>query len=374
MLKKLLCIFVFLSIQAFAQVNITNIDYSGIGNNKYKVTLSFDSQIKHNITNEEKQVIIDFSNTNISLEGDLKKLDGKFLKSIVQQEDQNKNLRLTFNLAENCAFLKSYTVSHNNLYSLTFEIINKSIQPSLEKKKESTKKLQLKKLVVMIDPGHGGNDKGTMGIFNKTLEKDLVLAYAKELRKELKRYPQYEVILSRDKDEFISSEARRELAKKRKADLFISLHADFNNDKTLKGASIYTLSQEGMEKQASAILEQENKANILKNEELLKKNKSIANILLSIVYQNTNNASIYLAKAITEFLKKDIDMLQNPNRAAELKVLKGVDTPAILVELGFLSNKDEEILLNDTKHKKIFTQALVQGLNKYFESLKNATN
>jgi len=101
--------------------------------------------------------------------------------------------------------------------------------------------------------------------------------------------------MTRENDIYISSEDRRELAKNKKADLFISLHADFNNDLSLRGASIYTLSQEGMEKEASSILEKENKSNIFKNDKLLKQNKDIANVLISIVYQNTNNASIFLA-------------------------------------------------------------------------------
>lgn len=356
------------SIKLYAQVDITNIDYSPMGNNKYKVTFSLDEQAYYKISHEEKKIIINFTNVKLSFANILKKIDGRFIKSIMQSDNEANNLAIIINLAENCTFFKSYSVLDGNKFSLTIETINSNIKHDYKKIKNS-KKPHLKKLIIMIDPGHGGNDKGTIGSSLNTYEKNLVLAYAKELRKELKKYPQYEIYMTRSGDEFITSEARRELAKNKKADVFISLHADFNNDKHLSGASIYTLSQEGIEKQASSLLEQENKANILKNDKLLKQNKTIANILISIVYQNTNNASIYLAKTITNILKKDIRMLQKPHRSAELKVLKGVDIPAILVELGYLSNKEEEELLNTTKHKKIFTQALVQGLNEYFESL-----
>ena len=355
---------------SFAQAELVQIRHSMIGDNKYRVTLSLDNQTKYQVMPDVDKVAIDFTNTEFAVKSISHKLDGRFLKTILKSNKIPNNLRIILELSKDTKFDKTYSLAQDGQLFVTIEFSNDKLSALKAVEPAAKKKLEPKRIIVMIDPGHGGVDKGTIGSNFNTFEKNLSLAYAKEFRRELKKYPQYQVIMTRDKDVYLSLEERKQQAQKMKADLFISIHADANSDPNLRGASIYTLSQEAMDQESAALSERENKADILKNDKLLKQNKDIANVLINMVYQDTQNASINLAKATTENLSKKIYMLQKPHRSAELKVLKGVDIPAILIELGYLSNKSEEKLLNTVMHKKLFTQSLVQGINQYSKNLK----
>lgn len=361
----------FFGFSSFAQVKLIHINHSMIGDNKYRVTLELDQQISYQVIPGEDKVNIDFTNTEFAVESISHRLDGKFLKTILKSNREANTLRMILELSENTKFEKSYAVVQGGKLFVTTELSNSQVVANKDKKAQVKKEQQLKKTIIMIDPGHGGVDQGTKGSNLGILEKNLVLSYAKELYKELKKYPQYEVIITRDSDVFISSEDRRTKARKMKADLFLSLHADFNEDASLHGASVYTLSKEALDKETANLSAKKTKGDVLKNNQLLKKNKNIANVLINMVYQDTQNSSINLAKSImTSLSKSSVETLKKAHRAAELKVLKGVDTLAVLIEVGFLSNKEEEKLLSSTKHKKLFVQALVQGVNKYTENLK----
>ncbi len=359
---------IFFSFSSFAKAELLQIHHAIIGDNKYRVTFVLDQQVSYQVIPNNNKVNIDFINAEFAVKTIPHGLAGKFLKAILKSNRGSNDLRMILELAENSKFDKTYSLSQNGQLFVTIEISNDKIIAPL--KKEVKKAIILKKVIVMIDPGHGGIDKGAIGSSLNTFEKDLVLSYAKELRRELKKYPKYEIMMTRDSDISMPSEQRREKVTEMKADLFISLHADSNSDPTLVGASVYTLSQEGIEKETANLSEKASKSDILKNDKLLKQNKNIANVLINMVYQDTQNASVKLAKLVTAALSKEIEMLQIPHRSAELKVLKGVDTPAILIELGYLSNKTEEKLLNSTKHKKLFIRALVQGINKYTSDSK----
>ena len=212
----------------------------------------------------------------------------------------------------------------------------------------------------MIDPGHGGKDQGAISPNLNILEKDLTLTYAKDLYAELIKYPQYKVLLTRDEDIYLSLGQRKKKMQEMNVDLFISLHADSHPNPKMRGASIYTLSQDSID-----VLEHSNKTGIIKNDALLKENKEIANMLIDMIYQDTQAASINFAQAVAKALNEEVSMLRKSHRSAELKVLKSIDTPAILIELGYLSNKEEEYLLSSIRHRKLLIQALVQGINQY---------
>lgn len=355
----------FFSIIAYAseQANLIQLHSSEIDHDKYKVTLLLDREATYQVISKSNEIIIDLTDTNFALKTLPNKLNGHFIKAIRKITNGNKNLQIIINLADEVELDKIYNLSQDNKLLINLDIISKS---SVAKNIEVDKNYSIaKNFIIMIDPGHGGIDKGAISSNLHILEKNLTLEYSKELASELAKYPQYKVLMTRDKDVYLSPEQRRKKALEMKVDLFISIHADFNSDPKMRGASIYTLSQEAMNKDMDVLIEQKNKANILKNAELLNQNQDIAKMLINMVYENTQNSSINLAKFTTIALNEEVEMLKKSHREAGLKVLKGVDTPAILVELGFLSNKEEEELLNTIKHKKMFIQALVQGVNQY---------
>jgi N-acetylmuramoyl-L-alanine amidase len=356
------------SLAAFAQAKLEKINYSNLADDKYQVTLILDKQISFEIIPTANRVIVDLGNSSFAVKKFAHQLDGRFIKNIRKSTKNIDDLRIIFELADEVKFNKSYSIIQAEQLLVTVEFkSNKIIFPAESKK--TTKPVIAQKYVIMIDPGHGGVDNGTVGSKLKTLEKDLALVYARELRKELSKYPQYKILMTRDKDIYLSLDKRKQQAHKMKADLFISIHADFHDDPKMHGASIYTLSHEAMDQESLALSERENKADILKNDKILKQNKEIADVLIDIMYHDTKNASINLAKVTTAELSGEIEMLQKSHRSAGLKVLKGVDTPAILIELGYLSNQEEEKSLNAYGYRKLFVRALVQGINKYTESL-----
>ena len=351
---------IFFSLTSLAQEKLLNISHSNIDHNQYQVVFEFDQGTKFKVLPDENKIFIDFYDTQFTIKTLSKqKLDGKFLKTIRKTANDTSKLRIILELASNTRFQKTYSIIQANKLFVTVKLENNHlIKP----------KISLKQYVIMIDPGHGGSDNGTVGNHLKILEKNLTLSYARALKKELSKYPQYIVLMTREKDTYLSKETRQQKAHTMKADLFISLHADSNSDQNMRGASVYTLSQEALDQESAVLAERENKTNILKNDKILKKNKDIANVLIGMVYHDTKNASISLAKSITEALDKEVNMLNKSHRSAGFRVLKGVDIPAVLIELGYLSNQEEEKILISHKHKQILTQALVHGINKQLKT------
>ncbi len=364
MLKKLFfLVHFFFSINCLGiESNKIKINYQEISNNRFRVIISLDYPTTFDIQflQNQKTIALDLSNTNFKshfiINGNLNQDHIEEVKKIKIFEN---GLRLLFQLNKNSSLINhSYSRSANSL-ELYLDFLNPSLKP---------KKLS-RKFIIAIDPGHGGKDFGTTGKFLRILEKNLTLAYAKELAKELKKYPHYLPILLREKDSFLTKEQRRLKTKKLKADILISLHADFNLNPSLQGASIYTLSEEALLREKKLINEQKNKNNILKNNQILNENKEIANILVDMVYNDTFNSSICLAnKTKKSFYESQIKTLPKSHRFSDFRVLKGVDIPAILVEIGYLSNKEEENLLSKSFYRKKIVNALSKGINNYFSN------
>jgi len=352
----------FYSSQVFAKANLTDIKYTNLDFNEYKVTFMLDKQVKFKvkILNQQKKIAIDFSNSSFLYKPSKKrKLDSKFIKSLRKSTTNSKELRIAIELAPNTTLHKSYAIVKDGKLFTTIELKNNNLKP------KALKTTQSKKFIIMLDPGHGGSDCGTIGTSPRVLEKDITLKFAKELKKELSKYPNYKVLMTRESDIKLSKVERQKLANQAKADIFISLHADSNPDIKMQGASVYTLSQEALDEESTALAERENKEDILKNNKLLKQNHEIANILIDMVYYDTKNSSIKLAESVAKELGKDIKMIHKHHRSAGFKVLKGVDIPAILVEIGYISNKEESKLLSSYMYKKTFSRSMAQGINNY---------
>ena len=368
LIRLFIIIYVLLiSLPSLAQINLVKIEYSMMEDNIYQVKLTLDQQTSFNVLSlsNPDRVAIDLYNSKFNVGRNDDSLDGRFLKTIRKANKNNSDLRVILELASQAEFKEAFSSLKNGSFSIIAKFKNDNLPKIVTLPKAVKKSSPPKKMVIMIDPGHGGVDKGAVGPTHKVIEKKITLSYALALKKELSKYPQYQVFLTRDKDVAITRDIRRAKARKVKADLFISIHADSNPDASLKGASIYTLSQEGYEQESTALADRDNNNNILKNDKLLKQNESIANVLIDMVYQDSQNSSKKLAKITTEELSKEVQMLEKSHRSAGLRVLKIADIPAILVELGYLSNPGEEKLLNSQEYKKRFVHALVQSINRY---------
>jgi N-acetylmuramoyl-L-alanine amidase len=221
------------------------------------------------------------------------------------------------------------------------------------------------KKVVVIDPGHGGIDSGTHGV-NGLLEKDLVLAEGLRLAQLLKTRG-YTVHLTRERDVFISLPQRVAMARKWRADLLISLHADSNPEPDVSGLSIYTLSDGRSDREASALARRENQSDVIAGVDLSGENTPIAPILIDLAQRDTINKSSRFAETALARLAKTTDLLaRSPHRSASLAVLVAPDVPAVLIELGYLSNDDDAAQMNTERWRGNLAAAIADSVDRNF--------
>lgn len=225
--------------------------------------------------------------------------------------------------------------------------------------------------VIVIDSGHGGKDPGTIGNYLRSKEKNITLSYAKELYKQLKASKEYKVYLTRHKDVFINLKKRVELARQKKADLFISLHVNAIGDENVSGFSIYTLSEQSSDKQAELLAKKENQADIIHGVDFSGASVDIMKTLIDMSQRSVKNESAIFANKVIKHVKQvDIEILQNTHRFAGFAVLTAPDMASVLVELGYLSNPQEEKLLNNISYKRKISQTLVKAIEEYFSKIK----
>ncbi|HEY2034276.1 MAG TPA: N-acetylmuramoyl-L-alanine amidase [Rhizomicrobium sp.] len=228
--------------------------------------------------------------------------------------------------------------------------------------KSSTRK------VVVIDPGHGGIDSGTVGI-DGTMEKDVVLDEAKRLAAALKKRG-YTVHLTRDTDIYIPLRERISIARGYGADLFISLHADSNPDPGVTGASVYTLSEKGSDKEAAALAKKENQSDIIAGVDLTGQDDSVSHILIDLAQRDTMNHSSRFAETVVSKISAATDILpRTPHRSGALVVLKAPDVPAVLVELGYLSNAQDCSQMHADSWRNGVAKALADAVDQNFGRL-----
>jgi N-acetylmuramoyl-L-alanine amidase len=221
------------------------------------------------------------------------------------------------------------------------------------------------KKVVVIDAGHGGIDSGTVGI-DGSQEKDLVLDEAKRLGAALKRRG-YTVHLTRDTDIYIPLRERVSIARGFGADLFISLHADSNPDPSVTGASVYTLSEKGSDKEAAALAKKENQSDIIAGVDLTGQDDSISHILIDLAQRDTINHSSQFAEGVVAAMAGATDVLpRTPHRSGALVVLKAPDVPAALIELGYLSNLTDCAQMHGDGWRNGVAKAIADAVDHYF--------
>ena len=233
---------------------------------------------------------------------------------------------------------------------------------------ESTTPNNGREIIIAVDAGHGGIDPGASGRYG-TKEKDVVLALAKELAQMISAQPGMRAVLIRDGDYFLSLRKRIDLARQHQADLFISIHADADSEKTSgsHGSSVYMLSQRGASSEAAHWLaEKENAADLIGGVSLNDKDELLASVLLDLSQSGTLEASAHLAQSILNALSKIGSMHYARVQQAGFMVLRSPDIPSVLVETAFISNPVEEQKLNNAQARQRMAAAVFQGIQQYF--------
>ena len=199
--------------------------------------------------------------------------------------------------------------------------------------------------VVVIDPGHGGIDSGALGK-DGVMEKTITLEFAKELAEQLRVGGKIEPVMTRTDDTFVSLGDRVEIARQHHAALFVSVHADTVRENYVRGATVYTLSEDASDALSQALAEHENRSDILAGLALEDQPDDVADILFDLARRETKNLSVRFAKSLVNGMHGKVALNSNPWRRAAFRVLKAPEVPSVLLELGFLSNPDDEKLFS----------------------------
>ncbi len=221
------------------------------------------------------------------------------------------------------------------------------------------------KPLVIIDPGHGGDDPGAIGP-KDSQEKDIVLTFSKALEEALLKSGKYRVQLTRESDVFVPLRERVAFARKAGGTIFISIHADSAPKNSARGLSVYTLSEKASDAEAEALADRENKSDMIGGMDLSNEREDVADILISLAQRDTRNQSALLADMLVISLGKQVRVLNNTHRFAGFAVLKAPDIPSVLVETGFISNPAEEKLLKTKQYREKLVRGLVEGIDRFF--------
>ena len=208
--------------------------------------------------------------------------------------------------------------------------------------------------LVVLDAGHGGHDPGAISPHSGKREKDVTLAIARAIRDELLATGRVRVALTRGDDRYLVLEERYGLARRLKADLFISIHADAAPNQEARGASIYTLSEVASDREAARLAARENKCNVINGVDLGEHNSDVSSILIDLTQRETMNIASDFARLLQREAAKAVEFRSDAHRFASFVVLKSPDTPSILFETGFISNQqDGEFLASADGQRKL---------------------
>lgn len=256
-----------------------------------------------------------------------------------------------------------YALSNENSFAGSYS--------SSSSKSSSKAKTINKKKIIVLDPGHGGKDPGAIG-YSGVYEKNITLAMAKELKVILEKEG-YKVHLTRSTDIFIPLRDRVKIARKYNADLFMSIHADSAVNRSAKGLSVYTLSETASDKEAAALAERENKADVVAGLNLLEHSKEVSDILINLAQRETMNRSSEFASFMVQEMRKSVKLRDNTHRFAGFAVLKAPDVPSVLLEMGYLSNRTEERLLKQKDYRRKLAVSTSKAVEKYFDNMQHAS-
>ena len=224
--------------------------------------------------------------------------------------------------------------------------------------------------LIVIDPGHGGPDTGTIAASGE-MEKTIVLEFAQALSEKLEKTGKYRVAMTRTDDRFVALGERVRTARSQGAALFVSIHADAlasRREADVRGATVYTVSDTASDDEAARLAEHENKADAIAGVDLSSEPEEVADILIDLTQRETKNFSAHFARAAVGELKRTALLHKHPLKSAGFKVLKAPDVPSVLIELGYVSNKQDLKLMTSDAWRARTSDALAQAVNTFFST------
>ena len=224
--------------------------------------------------------------------------------------------------------------------------------------------------LIVIDPGHGGPDTGTVAASGE-MEKTIVLEFAQALTEKLEKSGKYRVAMTRTDDRFVALGERVRMARAQGAALFVSIHADAlaaRGEADVRGATVYTVADTASDSEAARLAEAENKADAIAGVDLSSEPEEVADILIDLTQRETKNFSAHFARTVVGELKSAAKLHKHPLKAAGFKVLKAPDVPSVLIELGYVSNKQDLKLMTTEAWRARTSGAVAQAVNTFFST------
>ncbi len=334
-------------------------------NGKTRVVLDLSSSVEHNIftLRAPDRLVIDLKDARLGLTLSKMPQGAGSVRSIRSAVRSDGQLRVVLDLTQD-ARSRSFTAGPNAQYGDRL-VIDLQRTGNLEPVKRASEKYRPgRDIVVAIDPGHGGYEPGAIGR-NGTREKDVALSISRELARRINAEPGMRALLVRDRDRYIDHRDRTAFARKNKADLFVSIHADAVDDRRAYGASVYALSLEGASDEAAHQLAQRENAS-LGGVSLDDKDVVLASVLLDLSQNAALSASLEVGAKVAREMDKVTRMHRKSVQQAGFLVLKSPDMPSILIEAAYISNPSEEKKLRDKGHQGRLANAILAGIRSYF--------
>jgi N-acetylmuramoyl-L-alanine amidase len=338
-------------------------------NDKTRVVIDLSKPASHKIITLRgpDRLVIDLSNSRLAGSLDDMPKGAGAVRGIRTGVRSGGQLRVVLDLNQTVRS-RSFTAGPNKQYGDRL-VIDLHRSGNLQTVKRASEVLQPgRDIVIAIDPGHGGHDPGAVGRA-KTREKDVALSISKELARRINAETGMKAVLVRNGDYYVDHRKRTDIARRNKADLFVSIHADAVDDRRARGASVYALSNKGASDEEARILaERENAAVSVGGVGLSDKDPVLAEVLLDLSQSASLSASLDIGNKVARELGRIGKMHRKTVQQAGFLVLKSPDMPSILVETAYISNPDEEKKLRNKNHQKKLANAILGGVRNYFHT------
>ena len=337
---------------------------------KTRAVLDLDQQTTYRLFTLQNpyRVVVDLEDSSVSTPLEFNEKYAGVIHGVRHGRPDNGTLRVVLDLNEDVE-LKSFILDPTGQYGhrLVIDLFAKSGQSKATQIRQITDINEPDRdIVIAIDAGHGGEDPGAIGK-KRTREKDVVLQIARRLKTEIDREPGMRGVLIRDGDYYIPLRGRYEKARKARADLFVSIHADAFRQSSVRGSSVFVLSARGASSEFARLLaDSENASDLLGGVTLNDKDDMLASVLLDLSQSATREASGKVAKYILSSLKRTTKTHKNIVGRANFMVLKSPDVPSVLVETAFISNPEEEKRLTEQEFQQNMAESITRGVRDYF--------
>jgi N-acetylmuramoyl-L-alanine amidase len=334
-------------------------------NNKTRVVLDLSQSVQHSIftLRGPDRLVVDLKDSRLAKALTSMPQGAGAVRSIRSAIRADGQLRVVLDL-NTAVRSRTFTAGPNATYGDRLVIDLQQAGDLSPVKRASEKYRPGRDIVIAIDAGHGGHDPGAVGQ-KRTREKDVALQISRELAKRINAEPGMKAVLIRNSDVYVDHRARTSVARRNRADLFVSVHADAVDDRRANGASVYALSLKGASDEAARQLAERENASV-GGVSLEDKDDVLASVLIDLSQNASLSASLDVGDKVIREMDKVARMHRRTVQQAGLLVLKSPDMPSILVETAFISNPSEEKKLRDRGHQGRLANAILAGIRNYF--------